>query len=44
MNNETYAARRESLRRLFRLPGETKVYSGHGCDTTIAMERQRYNL
>ena len=38
------AEMRESLRRLFRLPGETKVYSGHGCDTTIAMERQRYNL
>ena len=35
---------RESLRRLFRLPGETRVCCGHGCDTTIAMERQRYNL
>ena len=35
---------RQSLRRLFGLPGNTRVCPGHGCETTIAMERQRYNL
>ena len=35
---------RESLRALFRLPGDTKVYSGHGPETTIAQERRRYHL
>ena len=35
---------RESLRALFALPGETKVYAGHGSDTTIAAERGRYHL
>ena len=35
---------RSSLRRLFSLPGNTKVYCGHGYETTIANERTRYNL
>ena len=35
---------RESMRVLFRLPGETRVFSGHGADTTIARERGRYHL
>ena len=35
---------RDSLRALFRLPPETKVYSGHGPETTIATERGRYYL
>ena len=38
------AEMRASLRRLFALPGDTRVYPGHGCETTIAMERQRYKL
>ena len=38
------ASMRHSLRMLFTLPGETRVFSGHGCETTIAHERQRYNL
>ena len=28
-----------SLRRLLDLPGDTRVYPGHGPDTTIAAER-----
>lgn len=38
------AEMRHSLRRLFALPGGTRVLCGHGCETTIAAERQRYNL
>lgn len=38
------AQMRESLRRLFELPGEVKVYCGHGASTTIAVERARYRL
>lgn len=38
------ASMRQSLRMLFGLPGETRVYSGHGPETTIAAERQRYRL
>jgi len=38
------SAMRASLRQLFALPGETRVYSGHGCETDIASERMRYNL
>ena len=34
----------DSLRALFALPGETKVYPGHGGPTTIARERARYRL
>ena len=33
-----------SLKRLFGLPGEVRVYPGHGGDTTIAEERARYRL
>lgn len=33
-----------SLKRLFALPGETRVYPGHGGSTTIARERSRYDL
>ncbi len=29
----------DSLQKLLRLPGETKVYPGHGSDTTIAAQR-----
>ena len=35
---------RASLRMLFQLPGDTKVYSGHGSATTIGRERARYGL
>ena len=34
----------DSLRALFLLPGEVRVYSGHGSVTTIALERGRYRL
>lgn len=34
----------ESLRRLFALPPQTRVYPGHGGDTTIGEERARYRL
>lgn len=33
------AAMRESLRRLMELPRETRVYPGHGPDTTLGKER-----
>ena len=35
---------RSSLRTLFALPQETRVYAGHGMDTTLGNERARYNL
>ena len=35
---------RQSLLTLFALPGEVKVYPGHGGVTTIARERERYHL
>ena len=35
---------RRSLLKLFALPGETRVYPGHGEETTIARERARYGL
>ena len=35
---------RESLKRLFGLPGEVRVYPGHGGTTTIGAERSRYRL
>ena len=35
---------RASMRALFALPGDTRVYSGHGPATTIATERGRYYL
>ena len=35
---------RDSLKRLFHLPPETRVYPGHGPDTTIGEERSRYRL
>lgn len=35
---------RDSLKTLFALPGETRVYPGHGRATTIARERARYGL
>lgn len=35
---------RQSLRKLFSLPGNTRVLCGHGYETTIGMERGRYNL
>lgn len=35
---------RESLRRLFGLPRETRVWPGHGGDTTIGEEMRRYRL
>ena len=37
-------ALRASLRRLFGLPGDTMVFSGHGPVTTISAERRRYGL
>ena len=33
-----------SLKRLFQLPGEVRVYPGHGGETTIGEERVRYRL
>ena len=38
------AQMRSSLRMLFGLPGETRVLSGHGDETSIAIERSRYRL
>ena len=35
---------RDSLRTLFALPPETRVYPGHGGGTTIGVERSRYYL
>ncbi len=35
---------RASLRALFALPVETRVYPGHGPETTLGGERARYNL
>ena len=35
---------RASLLKLFALPGEVRVYPGHGDETTIARERARYRL
>ena len=35
---------RASLLKLFGLPGDTRVYPGHGEETTIARERARYQL
>lgn len=35
---------RASLRKLFSLPGNTRVLCGHGYETTIGAERGRYNL
>lgn len=35
---------RESLRALFKLPPETRVYPGHGSGTTIGDEMRRYRL
>ena len=35
---------RASLRALFALPAETRVYPGHGPETTLGGERARYNL
>ncbi len=40
----SHSQMRSSLRLLFRLPEETKVYPGHGCDTTIGREHARYHL
>ena len=37
-------AMRQSLKKLFALPPETRVYPGHGMDTTIGEERSRYRL
>lgn len=34
----------DSLKKLFALPGETRVWPGHGGPTTIARERARYRL
>ena len=34
----------DSLRTLFALPATTRVYPGHGDDTTIGAERARYRL
>lgn len=35
---------RNSLRALFELPPEVKVYPGHGMDTSIGEEKRRYRL
>ena len=35
---------RESLRRLFALPADVRVYPGHGPETTIGAEKARYML
>ena len=38
------AQMRTSLRSLFALPGDTRVYCGHGPATSIAAEKGRYSL
>lgn len=38
------AAHRASLARLMTLPDDTKVYSGHGPETTIGKERKRNSI
>lgn len=38
------AQMRASLRVLFSLPGNTRVYCGHGSETTIGDEKARYRL
>lgn len=35
---------RDSLKKLFALPPETRVFCGHGPETTIGEERSRYRL
>ena len=35
---------RQSLQRLFQLPGNTRVLCGHGYETTIGSEKTRYRL
>lgn len=35
---------RASLKKLFELPEDVRVFPGHGCETTIATERERYHL
>ena len=44
MYGGNHRAMRESLRALFRLPGETRMFPGHGMDTTLAAEHRRYHL
>ena len=44
MYGGNHRAMRESLRALFRLPEDTRVFPGHGMDTTIAREHVRYHL
>ena len=34
----------DSLKRLFQLPDETKVFPGHGAPTTIADEKKLYHF
>ena len=38
------AQMRQSLFRLFRLPGDTRVLCGHGYETTIGAEKGRYRI
>ena len=35
---------RQSLQKLFKLPGNTRVLCGHGYETTIGSEKSRYRL
>lgn len=40
----SFRAMRESLRRLFALPNETRVCTGHGGSTTVGTEHARYHI
>lgn len=40
----SHSEMRASLRSLFRLPEQTRVYPGHGVDTTIGREHARYHI
>lgn len=40
----SYREMRDSLRRLFALPDDTRVYCGHGSATTIGTEHARYHI
>ena len=42
--DSSQAQMNDSLKRLFQLPDETKVFPGHGAPTTIADEKKLYHF